>query len=143
MWRRDQKNPQLKCPKIYPSVRLYTYANQADFLDNYQQFYMDLTQANTESEITWQMLYDFKKTYKVPDLSVKSVTSVLNGMIASDESLRTFLQLNTVNRVNGPCEYKWASSVMFFMAEGWWSQPHRELLRGLVSRNLLKFPMRF
>ena len=60
--------------------------------NNYQQFYMDLNLANTESEITWQLLYDFKKSYGVPDLSVKSVMSVLNGVIASDESLHTFLQ---------------------------------------------------
>ena len=93
-----------------PSVRLYTYTNQSDYLDNYQQFYMDLNLANTESEITWQLLYDFKKSYKVPDLSVKSVMSVLNEVIASDESLHTFLQLNTVNKVNDPC--KSASSIM-------------------------------
>ena len=37
---------------------------------------------------------------------------------------------------------KWASSIMLFVPEGWWSQPHRELWRGLVSGNLPKFLMR-
>ena len=38
---------------------------------------------------------------------------------------------------------QWAISIMLFMPEGCWSKPHRELWRGLVSRNLPKFPMRF
>ena len=37
---------------------------------------------------------------------------------------------------------KWASSIKLFMPEGWQSLPHRKLWRGLVSRNLPKFPMR-
>ena len=35
---------------------------------------------------------------------------------------------------------QWASSVMLFIAEGWWSKPHRELFRGLVSRKPPKVP---
>jgi len=88
-----------------PSVRLYTYANLTEtHLDNYQQFYMDLAQANSAGEITWEMLYDFQNAYNVTDLSVKSVDAVLQSFKASDESLQTFLKLNTVNKVNDPCD---------------------------------------
>jgi len=83
-----------------PSIRLYHYDNVSrPYLDNYQQFYMDLEKANRETEIVWRPLYDFKAAFGVPDLSLDSVNTVHQAMKSdnsSDDRLKKFLHYSTV-----------------------------------------------
>ena len=60
-----------------PSVRLYTYADLSKtHLDNYQQFYMDLGQANTQAQwITFGFGGLFEWLCLVSSVSCRSLVS--------------------------------------------------------------------
>jgi hypothetical protein len=52
-----------------PSMRIYSYDTNTKKLQNYLQYYTNLTNDNLSGNVTFSLSYDFKKTYGQPDLS--------------------------------------------------------------------------
>ena len=88
-----------------PSVRLYHYDVSNPYLSDYEQFYMDLKEANDKAAIVWRPLYNFTDVYNVPDLSVYSLVSTHEQLKSSDGSaMDKFLYYNTAGKDSPDCK---------------------------------------
>ena len=90
---------------FFIGVRLYHYQNGQFYLQNYEQFYTQLSQDNSNKKIKWEKLYDFKTVYNVPDLSPNRLLQIYNTIWTKDDlGWLIYLKMykfNTLNKING------------------------------------------
>ncbi|XP_046373971.2 sphingomyelin phosphodiesterase A-like [Haliotis rufescens] len=72
--------------KTNPSFRVYKLDRETFQVQDYDQYYIDLTKANAEGVATLQMSYSARSEYNLPDLSPQSYHSLVHRL-ATDRSL--------------------------------------------------------
>lgn len=65
-----------------PSIRLYTYDRDSKKILDYQQYYLDLPEANLKKIAIWKLEYTFTKEYGVVDASAISLHRVAHSFQA-------------------------------------------------------------
>ncbi len=69
-----------------PSMRLYTYSKLNRKVLDYDEYFLNLTSANKEGQANWRTLYKATESYKMHDLSSKSMQTLLEALNKSKAS---------------------------------------------------------
>lgn len=69
-----------------PGVRLFTYDTSCGRPLNYEQYYLNLSRANTAGNDQWLKEYDFLSAYDLPDLSYASLDRLAQTFNTSDRT---------------------------------------------------------
>ncbi|KXN74291.1 hypothetical protein CONCODRAFT_2670 [Conidiobolus coronatus NRRL 28638] len=98
-------------PLFNPSLRLYTYAPQAQkslsagTLLDYTQYYADIKEANKNGKLTWKTEYNTKKDYKLENLSLDSWKEFLKRLGKNKDGVfdkyKYFMTVSTGKDANG------------------------------------------
>lgn len=81
-----------------PGIRLLKYDRSTGRLLDYNQYYINLTDANTIRQSNWKLEYQATSAYNITDLSPVSMNELLRKIAnPSSPSFRTFLQYFTVS----------------------------------------------
>ncbi|XP_046565786.1 LOW QUALITY PROTEIN: acid sphingomyelinase-like phosphodiesterase 3b [Haliotis rubra] len=85
-----------------PSVRLYHYSRSTSTIMDYQQYYLNLTQANKDhlSPGKWQLEYQATQAYNITDCSPRSFDNLANTFQASNVLFKHYMDYNTVSYNN-------------------------------------------
>merc|ERR1719320_1264252 len=81
-----------------PAVRLVYFdkSNNGKIVD-YDQFWLNLYQANLDGKADWQKLYSFVDYYKHGAPSAESITAIAKEMRNNTETFKKYYAANTVN----------------------------------------------
>ncbi|GFN93274.1 acid sphingomyelinase-like phosphodiesterase 3b, partial [Plakobranchus ocellatus] len=63
-----------------PGVRLIEYDRDTGAHLNYHQYFINLTDTNTQNRANWAKLYSFQEAYDVKDMSVGSIKTIFDRM---------------------------------------------------------------
>jgi len=75
-----------------PGLRLFQFEQETGRILNFQQFFLNLTQANEEGRAGWQLEYDFLDYYGLKDMTVSSVASLVASMEQGGPAMEKFVQ---------------------------------------------------
>ena len=81
-------------------MRRGSYRDKVEDLVNYEQFNLDLNEANKRNSDEWKFSYDFANTYGVKDLSVTELLRVWQRLAEDGDLFKTYYRLNTGSHVN-------------------------------------------
>ena len=60
-----------------PSLRLFQYCRDTGHIRDYQQYYLNLTQANLMGKAVWELEYAPTNDFNIPDVSAKALDSLI------------------------------------------------------------------
>ncbi|KAL0248249.1 hypothetical protein GEMRC1_003485 [Eukaryota sp. GEM-RC1] len=83
-----------------PGVRLYHYNRTSGVILNYEQFFLNLTKANSELFDHWELEHDARELFKVSDLSANGVYQAWKNLSSDKKMLKTYIKYNTVGVPN-------------------------------------------
>jgi len=75
-----------------PGLRLFQFEKDTGRILNYEQFFLNLTQANEEGRADWQLEYDFLGYYGLDDMELDTVAGLVASMETGGLALEKFLQ---------------------------------------------------
>ncbi|GAB6032176.1 Acid sphingomyelinase-like phosphodiesterase 3b [Chamberlinius hualienensis] len=85
-----------------PGVRLVNYDLQTGLITNYQQFYLNLTEANLMKVADWKLEYDLLSAYNLPNVSYESLFQLAQLFaIPNDKYFGEYFFYNSVSYVTG------------------------------------------
>jgi sphingomyelin phosphodiesterase acid-like 3 len=84
-----------------PGTRLYHYHSNAGHLQDYDQYFLDLKEANNEGKTDWKKLYSFTDAYGVKDMSFMNVQFAHYMIMIHEEIFKQSYQNNTLMYNNG------------------------------------------
>lgn len=91
-----------------PGIRLYKYSMDAGTrpsLDDYTQYYINLTAANSASHADWVSEYKARQEYKISDLGPSSIDHVIQQFKTepAGESFDRYFRYNSVSQDLSKC----------------------------------------
>ncbi|KAL0214359.1 hypothetical protein P9112_006543 [Eukaryota sp. TZLM1-RC] len=117
-------SPSLVYSKSFPyggnhaAVRLYRYNKTTGIVLDYDQYYLNVTEANSNGKADWKLEHSGKKFFGVSDFSAKSVFSIYNSLSRDTKLLNSFIRMNSVGLDESPikpitkkrhlCALRWA-----------------------------------
>ncbi|GFS19946.1 acid sphingomyelinase-like phosphodiesterase 3b [Elysia marginata] len=89
-----------------PAVRLVEYDRDTGEHLDYHQYFINLTDTNTQNRANWAKLYSFKEAYAVPDMSVNSIKVIYDRVKDGEGKDYTdqFCRFSLVSALEKPCE---------------------------------------
>lgn len=88
-----------------PSIRLYEYNQLNGDIINYQQYFLNLTSANSIKQAKWTLEYDALKDYSLKNLSPRSWSGLAESFKSNGQKLNKYLQYNSVSQnLNLTCD---------------------------------------
>ena len=67
---------------------------------DYDQFWLNLTQANLDRVANWTLEYSFKNYFQVPDLSYESFHQIWDKLDSDEEYFDKYYTINSVQKVD-------------------------------------------
>lgn len=91
---------------VNPSIRLMHFERNNGSLMDYDQYYLNLTKANTgpEEEPSYEHLYSFVEAYGVPDVSTESLYKVYEQLKSDDKVFNRFIHYMTAGEDSTLCK---------------------------------------
>lgn len=87
-----------------PSLRLFSYDDATFQPTDYDQYYVNLTRANQENQLTWELEYSARQFWNLTDMSPASWMSVADALLTSNEAFQKYWSVHTVQDTNTKCE---------------------------------------
>ncbi|GAB6020688.1 hypothetical protein CHUAL_003357 [Chamberlinius hualienensis] len=107
---------------LNPAFRVYTldgdYSGTTWQVLDYDEYYLDIEKANAEGVATWELLYNAKDTYGLPDFTPNSWNDFLNRMETDDALFQTFNQ-HYYRKTTDLCEDKCKRDMLCNMKRSW------------------------
>jgi len=75
-----------------PGLRLFQFEQDTGRILNFEQFFLNLTQANEKGEAEWQLEYDFLGYYGLENMELSSVAGLVAAMEQGGLPLEKYLQ---------------------------------------------------
>ena len=71
---------------------------------DYDQFWLDLNEANTNDIAEWKLEYSFKDFYGAKDFSPQEFQGILDKMKIEDDFFKQYFEANSVQKVDYECD---------------------------------------
>ncbi|GAB6032178.1 Acid sphingomyelinase-like phosphodiesterase 3b, variant 2 [Chamberlinius hualienensis] len=82
--------------KSNPSVRLFSYNLTTGEILNYEQYYLNLTEANALETAEWELKYDFLSAFNLSNMSYESINQLTqNFAIENNTNFYKYLDFNS------------------------------------------------